>query len=161
MRVELRDPPVVFAGGIGGDVGEGFGVGRPIELVDVEAGGRDDGRRGRLGSAGIGYGDALDLNAIFSDDAGGRLHGRECAGGTGSVFNVEEGDGFSVGRKGRRMDVAFQIGETEWGIAVEVGEIEIGLGFRLIGGGVTAGEEGEGGGVRGPGEAAFSTALAG
>ena len=39
LRVEFGDPPVVFAGRIGGDVGQGFGIGRPIELVDVEVGG--------------------------------------------------------------------------------------------------------------------------
>ena len=49
LRVELGDPPVVFTGRVGGDVGEGRGIGRPVEFIDVKVGGREEDRRGGLG----------------------------------------------------------------------------------------------------------------
>jgi len=39
LGVEPGDPPVVFTGRVGGDVGQRRGVGRPVEFIDVKVGG--------------------------------------------------------------------------------------------------------------------------
>ena len=146
LRVEFGDPPVVFAGRIGGDVGEGFGIGRPVELVDVKVGGGEEGGRGGLGGGGGDSGDALNLDTIFADDAGGRVHGGEGSGGTRGAFDIEEGDALAVGREGGRIDVAVELGEALGRVAVEMREIEVGLAAEVG----AIGEEGEGGGVGRP-----------
>src|SRR5260370_42068528 len=93
--VELGYPPVVLAGRVGGDVGDAFGVGRPVELVDVEGGG------GGLDdfAAGDGEdGDALDLDAILADDTGEGLHGGAGSGGARGLFGGEGAGALAGGR---------------------------------------------------------------
>ena len=74
----------------------------------MEVGGREEaaGAGGRVDGV-----DALDFDAVFADDAGPGLHGVECAGGAGGVFDEEEGDGFAVRRPGGLVDVAGDVGE--------------------------------------------------
>ena len=45
LRVELCDPPVVFAGRVGGDVGERLRIGRPFEFEDMQVGGSEENSR--------------------------------------------------------------------------------------------------------------------
>ena len=88
LRVELCHPPVVFARRVGGDVCEALGVGRPVELVHVQIGrGYLLGGFGR-GHVHRGYGDALNLDAVLADDAGGRLHRRQSSGRTRGSFYI-------------------------------------------------------------------------
>ena len=81
----------------------------------------------RLGSLSGDRGDALNLDVIFSDDAGGQGFGGKGAGGTSCAFDIEERDGLSIGRECRRANVAMELGETNGGAAVEMREEEIGL----------------------------------
>ena len=98
LGIEFRDPPIVFTGRVGSDVGEGRGVGGPVEFIDVKVGGREEDRRGGLGrEGGSNGGDALDFDAVFANDAGGCVHGGEGAGRTGGAFDIEEGDALAVG----------------------------------------------------------------
>jgi hypothetical protein len=157
LRIELRDPPVVFAGRVGGDVSEGRGVGRPVEFIDVKVGGRDGGGGGGLGRIGSDGGDTLDLDAVFADDAGGSVHGGEGPGRTRGAFDIEEGDALAVGREGGRIDIAVEIGEAPGRVAVEMREIEVGLAAEIG----AIGEEGEGGGVGRPGEVGFGAGAVG
>ena len=99
LGVEFGDPPVVFAGRVGGDVGEGFRVRGPVELEDVEIGRSGEDRDGWLGRIGGDHGDALNLDTIFSDDAGGQGLGRKGVCGTSCACDVEEGDGLPIGEK--------------------------------------------------------------
>ena len=84
-------------------------------------------RAGRTlsGVDGWDFGDALDLDAVFPDDAGGRVHGGECAGGTRGTFNVEEGDALAVGRECGITDVAVELGQALGPIAVQMRKIKI------------------------------------
>ena len=157
LGVQLGDPPVVFAGRIGGDVGEGLGIGRPIELVNVKAGGGEKSGRGGLSGGDGNSGDALDINAIFADDAGRRVHGSEGSGGTGSALDIKEGDALAVGREGRRIDVAVELGKTLGRIAVETREIKVGLAAEVG----AIGEEGDGGRVGRPDGGGFRAGVAG
>ena len=91
-------------------------------------------------------GDALNLDVIFTDDAGGRSFRGECARGTRGSFNVEERDGLAVGRECRGVDVAVELAEANGGTAVEMREEEVGL-VAWIG---AVGEERDGGGVGRP-----------
>lgn len=70
---------------------------------------------------------ALNLDVIFTDDAGGRSFGRERARGTRGAVDIEERDGLSVGRECGRVNVAVEIAESKGGTAVEMREEEIGL----------------------------------
>ena len=147
LGVKLGDPPVVFAGRVGGDIGEGFGVGRPVEFINVEVGGRDHLRRRGLRDIHTCKGDALDFNAVFADDAGGELHGCECAGGASGAIDVEKGNAGAIGREGGLFNIAIQGGQALGGFAVEVREVEV----LLLTGPGAVGEESEGFGVGGPG----------
>ena len=53
-----------------------------------------------LSAGDVGFGDALDFEAFFADDSGGRFLGGERAGAAGGSFDVEEADLFAVGREG-------------------------------------------------------------
>jgi len=108
LYIEMGHPPVVFAGRIGGDVGHLSGVGRPVELVDVQVG-RGDLPERSGGDAG--HSDALDLRALFADDTAPGLHGGERAGGAGGVLDEEEGERAAVGRPGGHVDLAGDVGE--------------------------------------------------
>ena len=55
--------------------------------------------------------DALDLYAVFADDAAPGRHGVECAGAAGGVLDEEERDGLAVGRPGGLGDLARDVGE--------------------------------------------------
>jgi hypothetical protein len=156
LRVELGDPPVVLAGRVGGDVGEGVGAGRPIELEDVEVGGREEERRGGLGRIDRDRGDALNLDVIFANDAGGQRLGGEWIGGAGGAFNVQESDALAIGREGGSVDFAVELTEAAGGLAVERREIEV----RLPAGIGAVGEDGEGVGAGGPDEAGCIASLA-
>ncbi len=59
----------------------------------------------------VGHGDALDLRALFPDDTAPGLHGGECAGVAGGVLDEEEGERAAVGRPGRHVDLAGDVGE--------------------------------------------------
>ena len=157
LRVELGDPPVVLAGRIGGDAGEGFGIGRPVELVDVEVGRRDKSWRGGFRDAGGDECHALDVDMIFSDDAGGRCFGGERSGRPRGALDVEKGDGLSVGREGGRVDVAMQVADAAGRTAVEMREIEVGL----LAGVCAIGEESDGGGAWRPDELGRVAGLTG
>jgi hypothetical protein len=157
LRVELGDPPVVFARRVGGDVCEGFGIGRPVELENVEARRCDSGGDGWLGGIGRDESDALNFDVIFSDDAGGRCFGGKRAGGTCCAFDVEKRDALSIRRESRRVDVAVEFGEADGGFAIEMREKEIGLPAGIG----TVGEEGDGGGVGRPDEIGGVAGLAG
>ncbi len=148
LGIELGDPPVVFAWRRGGDVGELAGVGRPVELIDVEVGGCDVGDFAR---GGAGDGDALNLDPIFADDAGPGLHGVEGSGGTGGVFDKKEGNGAAVRRPGGGLDLALEMGELV-GLTRFAGpddDLRLAARCRVRAG--AGGEKGEGGAVRGPG----------
>ena len=87
--------------------------------------------------------DALDLDAVFADDAGPGRHGVECAGVAGGVFDEEEGDGFAVGRPGGLLHLAGDVGELldlVRSFGPEEDLLLVGLGF-VVG---AVGEEGEG-----------------
>src|ERR1700761_6881634 len=93
--------------------------------------------------------DALDLDAIFADDAGPGLHGVERAGGAGGVLDEEKGDGLAVRRPGGLVDVAGDVGElldVAGGLGPEINLRLAGDGGVLGLGGASA-EEGEGGAV--------------
>ena len=86
---------------------------------------------------------ALDLDAVFADDAGPGLHGVECAGGAGSIFNEEEPNLRAVGGEGGLLEVAGEVGELfggGGGFGPEEDLLLVLVGF--VGGAV--GEEGEG-----------------
>ena len=157
LGVKRGDPPVVLSGRIGCDVGEGFGIGRPIELVDVEIGGR--GKGGRYGLGGICQGDgyALNFDTVLADHAGRGLHGGQCPGRACGIRDIKEGYGVSIGGKRRGLDVTVELGEAAGRGSVEAGEVEIGL----VAGTGTIGEEGQSRRVRSPGQFAFATALPG
>ncbi len=156
-RIELGDPPVVFAGWIGGDVGQRFGIGRPVEFVDVEVGGREEIASGRLAGVGRNSGDALHLDVIFADDAGGRVHSGERARRPRGPFDVKECNALAVGREGRRSDIAVECSETLRDIAVEMGEVKVELFAGLC---AIRGKD-KRCRIRGPGEARFCTLLIG
>ncbi len=54
--------------------------------------------------------DALDLDAVLTDDARPGLHGVEGAGGAGGVFDEEKADSFSVGGPGGLPELAGEVG---------------------------------------------------
>jgi len=146
LRVEVGDPPVVFARRVCGDVGEGFGIGRPVELEDVKVLRCDGDGDGGLGGIGRDHGHALNFDVIFSDDAGWKRFGCERAGGTRGALDVEEGDALSIRRESRRVDVSVKFGKAMGGSAIDVGEEEIGL-SGLVCEVVANGEECNGRGV--------------
>ena len=113
-----------------------------------------------MGGIGRDYGDSLNFDVIFSDDAGGRSFSGERAGGAGCALDVEERDALSVGRESRRVDVAMEFGEASGWFAVEMRDEEIGL-SGLVGGIRTIGEEGDGVGVGRPDEIEGRAGLAG
>ena len=146
LGVELGDPPVVFAGRVGGDEGDVVGVGRPVELVDVEIGG---GEEVAGASGGVDAIDALDLYAVFADDAVPGRHGVEGSGVAGGVLDEEEGDGFAVGGEGWLLNFTDQVGELldlARGLGPEE-DLDL-IGLRSVSG--AGGEEGEGFAVGGP-----------
>ena len=94
-------------------------------------------------------GNRLDFYAVLANDAGPGLHGGEGSGGTGGVFYEEEGDGFAVGREGRLLEEAGEVGELAdfaGGAGVEEDLFLAGL-FFLAGAG---GGEGESLGIGAP-----------
>ena len=112
----------------------------------MEVGGGDEGRVAGGDVDGV---DALDLDAVFADDAGPGLHGVECAGGAGGVLDEEEGDGATVGGPGGLLKVAGEVGELPdlaGGLGPEEDLLLVGPGFVACAGG----EEGEGVAVGGP-----------
>src|SRR6185437_5063666 len=115
----------------------------------------------KLAGGAIDGGDALDLDVLHSDDACGRWLGRERAGGAGGSFDVEEAEELSVGGVLEAFGISVELfgeqmrpgaaGGAGRGDGVDVHAV-FAVGLSVL---AAVGEEGEGGGVRRPGEAAF------
>ena len=111
-KIKFCHPPVVFAGRIRSNSNDLILRSRcawiESKFVDVKVIGGVEGARTFDEINAV---DALDLDAVFADDAGPGLHGGEGARRAGGVFDEEEADGFAVGRPGERVDVAGKVGE--------------------------------------------------
>ena len=149
LRVQLRDPPVVFSWRIGGNVGDGPGVPRPVEFVDVQVGLRKEieernqvvqctrshgpviDRRWReltipvRGDAH--HGNALDFDAVLTNHSGRGLHRSQGAGLASGSGDIEKSDGLSIRGKRGCAHVAAEFGNAAGRGAVEPREVKIGL----------------------------------
>ena len=105
--VELGDPVVVGAGALRGLGGEGLAVGRPVIVVDIKV--RRRGERD-LSGRGVRHGDALGLDLLLDDPGIARVRD-EGAGLVRRALDEEEGDGFSVRRPARIVELALDAGQ--------------------------------------------------
>ena len=108
LGVELRHPPVVFAGRGCGYVGEPPGVGSPVIFVDVE---RRWGDLAKFAGGGFDRRNALDLKPFDADHSGGRLHRRERSGRPGGTFDIKTGNVQAIRGKRQAGDPPVQMGQ--------------------------------------------------
>ena len=155
LGVEPGHPPVVFTRRVGSDIGERFGVWRPVELVDVEVGGSSERGRCGLGRIGGNCGDALDFDIGFADDAGGQILGGECPCRASRSFHIEESNAFSIRGKGGRIYISVQLGEPARGTAVEAGDVKVALSAGIG----AIGKERDSARIRRPDKVRFATRL--
>ena len=103
--VQPGDVPVVVARAVGGDDGEVFAVGRPVELVDVEVCRGDGACSARVE---VDEGQALLLN-FFLDYPNLDRAGLDWAGYTGGVLDEQEGDLLPLRRPARLGQMAGEV----------------------------------------------------